>query len=134
MLSITILKSHLKHLVLTILNNLNIFLIYLATLELWRFYKKVMYLTIVTDKRTLLRLSEDAEFKMFTLRPTIVVLMSSRLWVMLRKSPQNNRLVFPLTKWLNSVMNIISQLELLTVKVMKFIVILNLLMRRRLLL
>ncbi len=84
LVSITISKLQARHSDLIISNNLNILLIYLVTLELCKFNKKEMYLIIVTDKRTLLRQSEGVVFKMFTQREIIVVLMSSRLWVVLQ--------------------------------------------------
>jgi len=93
MLSITTSKSHPKHLVLTISNNLNIFLIYLVTLELWMYYRKTMYLTIVTDKRIQLRQSADVEFKMYILKKTIAVLMFSRLSAVLQILSQRIRRV-----------------------------------------
>lgn len=70
----TILKLQVKHSVLIILNNQNILLIYPASLELWMFYKRVMFLIIVTDNKIELELLEDAEFKMQFLSITIVVI------------------------------------------------------------
>ena len=133
-LLIMILKSHRKHLGLIILNNLIILLISPVILELWKSYKRVMYLTIVTDKRTQLRPLADVEFKMYILKQTIAVLMFSRLLAVLQILSQRIRRVWVLMKWLICVKNIVSPLRLLMLMVKKFIAILILLMRRKLLL
>jgi hypothetical protein len=88
-----ILRSHRKHLGLIILNNLIILLISPVILELWKSNKRVMYLTIVTDKRTQLRPSADVEFKMYILKQTIAVLMFSRLLAVLQILSQRIRRV-----------------------------------------
>jgi hypothetical protein len=88
-----ILKLHLKHLDLIILKCLIILLIFPVILELWKSYKRVMYLTIVTDKRTQLKQSEDVEFKMYILKQTIAVLMFSRLSAVLQILSQRIRRV-----------------------------------------
>lgn len=79
-----ILELHPKHWGLITLNNLIILLIFPVILELRKFNKKVMYLTIVTDRKTQLRQSEGVEFKMCILKKIIVVIMFSKLWVVLQ--------------------------------------------------